>query len=37
MAALRRRRQTGTGTFIDLSQREVAVTLLGEAVVDHSQ
>ena len=36
MAALRRRRQTGTGTFIDLSQREVAVTLLGEAVVDHS-
>ena len=37
MAALRRRRQTGTGTFIDLSQREVAVTLLGEAVVDHSR
>ena len=28
MAALRRRRQTGQGTFIDLSQREVAVTLL---------
>jgi benzylsuccinate CoA-transferase BbsF subunit len=36
MAALRRRRQTGVGTFVDLSQREVAVTLLGEAVVDHS-
>ncbi len=36
MAALRRRRQTGTGSFIDLSQREVAVTLLGEAVVDYS-
>jgi crotonobetainyl-CoA:carnitine CoA-transferase CaiB-like acyl-CoA transferase len=36
MAALRRRRQTGKGAFIDLSQREVAVALLGEAVVDHS-
>jgi benzylsuccinate CoA-transferase BbsF subunit len=36
MAALRRRRQTGKGAFIDLSQREVAVTLLGEAVVDYS-
>ena len=36
LAALRQRRQTGTGTFIDLSQREVAVTLLGEGVVDVS-
>jgi crotonobetainyl-CoA:carnitine CoA-transferase CaiB-like acyl-CoA transferase len=36
MAALRRRRQTGNGTFIDLSQREVTVALLGEAVVDYS-
>ena len=36
MAALRRRRQTGKGTFVDLSQREVTVTLLGEAVVDYS-
>jgi crotonobetainyl-CoA:carnitine CoA-transferase CaiB-like acyl-CoA transferase len=36
MAALRHRRQTGVGTFVDLSQREVAVALLGEAVVDYS-
>jgi crotonobetainyl-CoA:carnitine CoA-transferase CaiB-like acyl-CoA transferase len=36
MAALRRRRQTGHGTFVDLSQREVAVSLLGEMVVDRS-
>jgi benzylsuccinate CoA-transferase BbsF subunit len=36
MAALRRRRQTGKGTFVDLSQREVSVALLGEAVVDYS-
>jgi benzylsuccinate CoA-transferase BbsF subunit len=36
MAALRRRRQSGRGAFVDLSQREAAVTLLGEAVVDYS-
>ncbi|MGH8063860.1 MAG: CaiB/BaiF CoA transferase family protein [Candidatus Entotheonellia bacterium] len=36
MAALRRRRQTGQGAFVDLSQREATVTLLGEAVVDYS-
>jgi len=36
MAALRRRRQTGKGAFVDLSQREATVTLLGEAVVDYS-
>jgi benzylsuccinate CoA-transferase BbsF subunit len=36
MVALRRRRQTGKGTFVDLAQREVTVSLLGEAVVDYS-
>jgi crotonobetainyl-CoA:carnitine CoA-transferase CaiB-like acyl-CoA transferase len=36
MAALRRRRQNGRGAFVDLSQREATVTLLGEAVVDYS-
>ncbi len=36
MAALRRRRQTGKGTFVDLSQREVTVAMLGEHVVDYS-
>jgi len=36
MAALRRRRQTGKGTFVDLSQREVTVAMLGEYVVDYS-
>jgi benzylsuccinate CoA-transferase BbsF subunit len=36
IAALRRRRQAGTGTFVDLSQREATVALLGEAVVDYS-
>jgi crotonobetainyl-CoA:carnitine CoA-transferase CaiB-like acyl-CoA transferase len=35
MAALRRRRQTGEGTLVDLSQREVTVSMLGEYVVDH--
>jgi crotonobetainyl-CoA:carnitine CoA-transferase CaiB-like acyl-CoA transferase len=37
MAALRRRRQTGRGTCVDLSQREVTVTLMGEAVLDASR
>jgi crotonobetainyl-CoA:carnitine CoA-transferase CaiB-like acyl-CoA transferase len=36
MAALRRRRQTGQGTFVDLSQREVTVAMLGESVVDYT-
>ncbi len=36
MAALRRRCKTGQGTMVDLSQREVAVTLLGEHVLDYS-
>jgi crotonobetainyl-CoA:carnitine CoA-transferase CaiB-like acyl-CoA transferase len=36
MTALRRRRQTGKGAFVDLSQREATVMLLGEAVVDYS-
>src|SRR5919198_2059909 len=36
MAALLQRRQTGRGAFIDLSQREVTVAMLGEYVVGHS-
>jgi crotonobetainyl-CoA:carnitine CoA-transferase CaiB-like acyl-CoA transferase len=36
MAALRRRRQTGCGTLIDLSQREVTASLLGEAMLDYA-
>jgi benzylsuccinate CoA-transferase BbsF subunit len=36
MAALRQRRKTGRGTFIDLSQREVTATMLGEAIVDYA-
>ena len=36
MAALRRRRQTGRGTFVDLAQREVTVAMLGEWVLDYS-
>lgn len=36
MAALRQRRQTGRGTFIDLSQREVTIALLGEHVLDYA-
>ena len=36
MAALRQRRKTGRGTFVDLSQREVPVTMLGEQVLDYS-
>jgi len=36
MAGLLRRRQTGKGTLIDLSQREVTVALLGESLVDYS-
>jgi benzylsuccinate CoA-transferase BbsF subunit len=36
MAALRRRRRSGQGTLIDLSQREVTTTLLGETLVDYS-
>ena len=37
MAALRRRRHTGTGTFVDLSQREVTASMLGEYVVDYAR
>jgi crotonobetainyl-CoA:carnitine CoA-transferase CaiB-like acyl-CoA transferase len=33
MAALRQRRQTGRGTFIDLAQREVTAAMLGEYIV----
>ena len=36
MAALRRRRRTGKGSFVDLSQREATVTILGEAILDYS-
>ncbi len=36
VAALRQRRMTGRGAFVDLSQREITVGLLGEAVVDYS-
>ena len=36
MAALRRRRKTGRGCLLDLSQRESATMLLGEAVLDLS-
>jgi crotonobetainyl-CoA:carnitine CoA-transferase CaiB-like acyl-CoA transferase len=36
MAALRRRRKTGQGGFIDFSQREMAASMLGEAFLDYS-
>ena len=36
MAALRRRRRTGEGTLVDVSQREATVTMLGEAILDYS-
>jgi crotonobetainyl-CoA:carnitine CoA-transferase CaiB-like acyl-CoA transferase len=36
MAALRRCRRTGMGTFVDLSQREVTASMLGEYVVDYA-
>jgi benzylsuccinate CoA-transferase BbsF subunit len=36
MAALRRRRRTGRGTFIDLSQREATASLLGDAILDYA-
>lgn len=36
MAALRRRRQTGQGTLVDLSQREVTIAMLGEYVLEYS-
>ena len=36
MAALRHRRKTGKGTFVDLSQREVTASMMGEAVLDYS-
>ena len=36
MAALRRRRQTGSGSFVDLSQREVTASMLGEYLVDYT-
>ena len=36
MAALRRRRRTGEGTMVDVSQREATVTMMGEAILDYS-
>jgi crotonobetainyl-CoA:carnitine CoA-transferase CaiB-like acyl-CoA transferase len=36
MAGLRYRRKTGRGTFIDVSQREATVSLLGEYVLDYA-
>ena len=36
IAGLRRMRQTGCGQFIDLSQREVTASLLGEALMDYA-
>lgn len=36
VAALRRRRKTGEGALVDLSQREVTTCLMGDAVLDYS-
>ena len=36
MAALRQRRKTGQGMFVDLSQREATATILGDAIVDYA-
>jgi crotonobetainyl-CoA:carnitine CoA-transferase CaiB-like acyl-CoA transferase len=36
MTALRRRRQTGQGTCVDLSRREITVNLLGRCVLDYA-
>ena len=36
MAALRQRRKSGKGSFVDFSQREVTITMLGESIVDYS-
>lgn len=36
MAALRQARKTGKGAFVDLSQREATVNLIGEYVLDYS-
>lgn len=36
MAALRRRRKTGRGALIDLSQREVTTCLMGDSVLDYT-
>ena len=36
MTALRQRRKTGKGCFVDLAQREATVAILGETVLDYS-
>lgn len=36
LAALRQRRQTGEGVYIDLSQREMTTSILGDMVMDYT-
>jgi benzylsuccinate CoA-transferase BbsF subunit len=36
MAALRQRRRTGKGSFVDLAQREATINILGDTVLDYS-
>lgn len=36
LAALRQRRQTGEGLYIDLSQREMTTSILGDMVMDYT-
>lgn len=36
LAALRQRRQTGEGVYIDLSQREMTTAILGDMVMDYT-
>ena len=36
LLGLRRRRRTGQGTYIDLSQRELVTSMLGEVVLDYT-
>ena len=36
MAALRRRHRTGKGAFVDLSQREATVAMLGDTILEYS-
>ena len=36
MAALRKRRRTGRGSFVDLSQREATISILGDTVLDYT-
>jgi crotonobetainyl-CoA:carnitine CoA-transferase CaiB-like acyl-CoA transferase len=36
LAALRQRKRTGVGTYIDLSQRELITAMIGEHVLEHT-